>query len=241
MKRFLPDVSPFVEHSSNNLLAVALPYVPVVGRNWRQFSQQAAIDYNLLRIWTFVSVAMLCHDTWFFVLHTTFHKVRRLYKHVHVMHHSLGASCSVLGNAYADAMDIGLCFVSFHAALYLYLCHQQSWNPLAVMALIMVEAMTNIAGESPQDACSCVKYSGVNDQEICCAEPLCRCCAGHCGYKLPFWLHLLVTGGVGILPTCANSKTHYIHHVQPRYNRAIYFVHWDYLTGTYKDSIKGAN
>ena len=155
MTRFLPSVPPFNEHSSNNLLAVGLPYIPlyvVVCRNWRQFSQHATIDYNLIRIWTFVTVAMLCHDAWFFTLHTTFHRVRCLYRHVHVLHHSLGASCSVLANAYADAMDIGLCFVSFHAALYVYMCHQEVWNPLAVVALIMIEAMTNIAGESLQGA-----------------------------------------------------------------------------------------
>ncbi len=62
--------------------------------------------------------------------------------------------------------------------------------------------------------------------------------AGHCGYQLPYWLHLLVTGGVGILPNTADSKTHYIHHLQPQYNRALYFIHWDYVSGTYRNSIK---
>ena len=69
------------------------------------------------------------------------------YRHVHSRHHCLGASCSALGNAYADAVDIGLCFVGFHAALFLYLLCQPTWNAVAVVSLIVVEVMTNIVGE----------------------------------------------------------------------------------------------
>ena len=150
IQRFIPGTAPFAEHPPSNLLAVGLPYIPLyyaISHHWSQFAQRSAVDLNLLNIWSFVTVAMLCHDAWFFALHTIFHKVRRLYKHVHSMHHRLGASCSALGNAYADATDIGLCFVGFHAVLYTYLYHQKAWNPLAVVALIVVEVMTNIVGE----------------------------------------------------------------------------------------------
>lgn len=149
--RFVPGTAPFSEHPPSNILAVGLPYVPLyyaISQSWKHFGQHATFDYNLLNVWSFVTMAMLCHDAWFFSLHTAFHKVRRLYKHVHSMHHRLGATCSVLGNAYADAIDVGLCFVGFHAALYVFLYRQPTWNPIAVVALIVVEVMTNIVGES---------------------------------------------------------------------------------------------
>ena len=148
--RFIAGTAPFAEHPTSNVFAVGLPYIPLyyaISQNWKTFGQKALLDFNLLNIWSFVTLAMLCHDAWFFALHTVFHKVRRLYKHVHSMHHRLGASCSALGNAYADALDVGLCFVGFHAALFVYLYHQPTWNPAAVVALIVVEVMTNIVGE----------------------------------------------------------------------------------------------
>ena len=43
---------------------------------------------------------------------------------------------------------------------------------------------------------------------------------GHCGYELPLWLHAVVTAGVGLTPLAATSKTHYIHHLDPRFNKA---------------------
>ena len=150
IQRFVPGVAPFAEHPPSNLLAVGLPYIPlyfVISLGWTTFRQRATLDFSLLNIWSFVMVSMLCHDAWFFSLHTLMHKVRRLYKHVHSLHHRLGASCSALGNAYADGFDVGLCFMGFHAALYVYLYHQKTWNPLAVVALIVVEVMTNIVGE----------------------------------------------------------------------------------------------
>ena len=42
---------------------------------------------------------------------------------------------------------------------------------------------------------------------------------GHCGYELPLWLHAMVTAGVGLTPLAATSKTHYIHHLDPRFNK----------------------
>lgn len=151
IKRFLPTTAPFADHPPSNLLAVGLPYIPLyaaISHNWWQFVQRSMLDFNPITVWTFVAAAMLCHDAWFFALHTVFHKVRRLYKHVHSRHHRLGASCSAFGNAYADALDIGLCFVGFHAVLYIYLYQQPVWNPFAVASLIVVEVMTNIVGNT---------------------------------------------------------------------------------------------
>ena len=150
IQRFIAGTAPFAEHPPSNIFAVGLPYIPLyyfISQNWAKFAQSAVLDFNVLRVWSFIVMAMLCHDAWFFSLHTLFHKVRRLYKHVHSLHHCLGASCSALGNAYADAIDIGLCFVGFHAALFAYLYCQPTWNPIGVVALIIVEVMTNIVGE----------------------------------------------------------------------------------------------
>lgn len=151
IRRFIPGTAPLAEHPPSNLFAVGLPYTPLycaISLGWTAFGQRAVPDFHMLNIWSFVIVAMLCHDAWFFILHTVLHKVRRLYKHVHSMHHRLRTTCSALGTAYADAIDVGLCFVGFHAALYVYLSHQRTWNPVAVVALIVVEEMANIVGES---------------------------------------------------------------------------------------------
>ena len=150
ISRYIPDTKPFAEHPPSNIFAVGLPYIPLyyaISCAWPTFASRAVMNYSPLNIWPFIVTAMLVHDAWFFAFHTVFHKFRRLYKHIHSMHHRLGASCSPFGNAYADALDIGLCFVSFHAALFLYLYNQPRWNPPAVIALIVVEVTTNIVGK----------------------------------------------------------------------------------------------
>lgn len=150
ISRYIAGTKPFAEHPPSNVFAVGLPYIPLyyaISRSWPTFAQRAVLDFSPYKIWLFIVAVMLIHDTWFFAFHTVFHKFRRLYKHIHSMHHRLGASCSAFGNAYADASDIGLCFVSFHAALFVYLYQQPSWNPLAVVLLIVVEVTTNIVGK----------------------------------------------------------------------------------------------
>ena len=149
--RFIPGTKPFAEHPPSNIFAVGLPYIPLyflISHTWTEFQQRASLSYNPVSIWSFIMIAMLAHDAWFFALHTSFHKFRAMYRHIHSMHHQLGASCSAFGNAYADAVDIGLCFVSFHAVLFAYLFQKQSWNPVAVVALVIVEVMTNIVGKA---------------------------------------------------------------------------------------------
>ncbi len=59
---------------------------------------------------------------------------------------------------------------------------------------------------------------------------------GHCGYALPRWLHAAVTAGVGLTPLAATSKTHYIHHRDPRYNKALYFTWCDRLAGSFRNT-----
>ena len=58
---------------------------------------------------------------------------------------------------------------------------------------------------------------------------------GHCAYELPMWLHALVTAGVGCTPFAATSRFHYIHHLDPRVNRGLYFTWWDRTADTYTD------
>ncbi|KAF5837140.1 hypothetical protein DUNSADRAFT_4760 [Dunaliella salina] len=50
--------------------------------------------------------------------------------------------------------------------------------------------------------------------------------AGHCGYRQPLWLAFLQSWGVCFTPGVAHAKTHYIHHLDPRFNRALYFTWW---------------
>jgi hypothetical protein len=57
---------------------------------------------------------------------------------------------------------------------------------------------------------------------------------GHSGYELPLWLHAAVTAGVGLTPLAATSKTHYIHHLDPRFNKALYFTWCDRLAGSHR-------
>ena len=58
---------------------------------------------------------------------------------------------------------------------------------------------------------------------------------GHCGYEAPLWLHATITAGVGLTPLAATSKSHFLHHIDPRYNRSLYFTWWDRLFGTYRE------
>lgn len=59
---------------------------------------------------------------------------------------------------------------------------------------------------------------------------------GHSGYYIPYWLHLIMTFGLRLIPYSQTSTTHYIHHVDPRYNRALYFTWWDRLWGTFREA-----
>ena len=43
--------------------------------------------------------------------------------------------------------------------------------------------------------------------------------AGHAGYQVPLWVHGLFTGGVGLTPGAATTRTHFIHHIDARLNR----------------------
>ncbi len=58
----------------------------------------------------------------------------------------------------------------------------------------------------------------------------------HTGYEATLWLHGIVTAGVGLTPLAATSKAHFLHHIDPRYNRSLYFTWWDRLAGTHRAS-----
>ncbi len=47
---------------------------------------------------------------------------------------------------------------------------------------------------------------------------------GHCGVRQPAWLAVLQSGGVWLIPGAAHAKTHFVHHLNPRVNRALFFT-----------------
>lgn len=196
-------------HPSSNVWTVGTPYIPLywlLARNWgglHGFGNKMQVSFDVSYIFVFMWVAMVAHDAWFYLIHTLFHYVKPLYQHFHRLHHSNGSNISSLGTAYGDAVDIGSCFVAFHALIYFALSQAGFWNLPAVVALISFEVATNVAG--------------------------------HCGYELPLWAHALLTGGVGLTPYSATSRTHYIHHLDPRVNKSLYFTWWDRLADTYTD------
>eukprot|EP00850_Spirogloea_muscicola_P020099 SM000207S06174 [mRNA] locus=s207:134225:135372:+ [translate_table: standard] len=57
---------------------------------------------------------------------------------------------------------------------------------------------------------------------------------GHSGYDLPVWLWVPLSAGVLLTPGAQESADHFIHHVDPRFNRSLYFTWWDHLAGTYR-------
>eukprot|EP00897_Mesotaenium_endlicherianum_P000486 jgi/Mesen1/10438/ME000082S09942 len=59
---------------------------------------------------------------------------------------------------------------------------------------------------------------------------------GHSGYALPLWIYAPLSFGVLLTPGAQESKIHYIHHLDPRYNRSLYFTWWDRMAGTYRDN-----
>jgi hypothetical protein len=45
--------------------------------------------------------------------------------------------------------------------------------------------------------------------------------------RQPAWLAIVQSAGVWLTPGAAHAKTHYIHHLDPRYNRALFFSWWE--------------
>jgi lathosterol oxidase len=58
---------------------------------------------------------------------------------------------------------------------------------------------------------------------------------GHCGYRLPLWVYAPGSLGVLLTPLAQRPKHHYIHHLDPRFNRSLYFTWWDRLAGSFRD------
>lgn len=59
---------------------------------------------------------------------------------------------------------------------------------------------------------------------------------GHCGFRLPIWVYVPGSLGVLLTPLAQRPKHHYIHHLDPRYNRSLYFTWWDRLAGSFRES-----
>ena len=58
---------------------------------------------------------------------------------------------------------------------------------------------------------------------------------GHSGYDLPAWVYLPLSLGILGTPWSQRSRHHFIHHIDPRINRSLYFTWWDRIVGTFKD------
>ena len=55
--------------------------------------------------------------------------------------------------------------------------------------------------------------------------------------QCPRWFEGIVSAGVlTVTPLAARASTHYIHHLDPRWNRGLYFTWWDRLAGTHAAS-----
>jgi sterol desaturase/sphingolipid hydroxylase (fatty acid hydroxylase superfamily) len=59
---------------------------------------------------------------------------------------------------------------------------------------------------------------------------------GHCGCTVPVWVYGPTSLGVLFTPGSQRPLHHYLHHVDPRCNRALYFTWCDKLAGTYLDT-----
>lgn len=58
---------------------------------------------------------------------------------------------------------------------------------------------------------------------------------GHCGFKLPLWVYVPGSLGVLLTPGAQRPKHHFIHHLDPRYNRSLYFTWWDRIAGSFRE------
>ena len=59
---------------------------------------------------------------------------------------------------------------------------------------------------------------------------------GHCGCTVPIWIYGPTSLGILFTPGSQGPLHHYLHHVDPRFNRALYFTWCDKLAGTYLDT-----
>ncbi|GJP35022.1 hypothetical protein CLOM_g19487 [Closterium sp. NIES-68] len=61
---------------------------------------------------------------------------------------------------------------------------------------------------------------------------------GHCAYHLPPWVFVPLSFGILLTPGAQRPTTHFLHHLDPRYNRSLYFTWWDRMVGTFRDGDK---
>ncbi|KAH7446197.1 hypothetical protein KP509_01G044400 [Ceratopteris richardii] len=57
---------------------------------------------------------------------------------------------------------------------------------------------------------------------------------GHSGFRLPAFVYVPASLGVLLIPLAQRPIHHYIHHLDPRFNRSLYFTWCDRLAGTYR-------
>eukprot|EP00898_Chlorokybus_atmophyticus_P001706 jgi/Chlat1/2536/Chrsp175S02388 len=207
VRRLAPTAPLNLSHALRNIFNTTVSYLPVwflVGRYWLgDMGDRMVLDFNPLRVWLFVWVGMFLHDAWFFAMHNIVHGHKAIFRIVHAGHHDMKADLTANGTTYGDGEPVDLFLhIGLFHGLVLLWMYLQPTWNPLAFLLLLVFEVNTDV-------------------------------TGHCGYWLPDWLHGLISGGVGLTPViAARPSDHYIHHLDPRYNRSLYFRHWDWLTGT---------
>jgi sterol desaturase/sphingolipid hydroxylase (fatty acid hydroxylase superfamily) len=142
------------------------------------------------------------------MIHAAMHGMKPLYRRVHQLHHKQGSSeaVSVLSTAHGEVLDVAMAITPFYSLLMLFLYRRP--EPWNPLHLAMAAF-------------------AVNNVDL----------MGHCGYaRLPPWLYGPASLGVLFTPLAQRPLHHFLHHLDPRVNRSLYFTWWDRLASTFADS-----
>eukprot|EP00877_Chromochloris_zofingiensis_P014839 jgi/Chrzof1/9609/Cz04g09170.t1 len=206
IRRLVPETPNTVTHyklaTFKTFVGSLFPVILVLCYVYKPLLAAAKPDWNPLRFMPFVYLQVIIHDAWFWAVHHVMHRVKYLYRKIHVQHHVLEGDLNVFGTADMHLVEAFFLTMSYYALYLTVGTAMGSWNPVMFYVWVILEGNMNMGG--------------------------------HCGYLLPNWLQFLVTMGVGNTPWSACSTTHYIHHLDPRVNRALYFTWCDKLVGTYR-------
>lgn len=164
----------------------------------------AVPEFTPLKTLLFAWGVVILHDAWFWLVHKVSHENKWLYRNMHQVHHLKNGNGDLTVFETAD-MDTFEAFILFMGFYGLMLAYY-IWR----------------GRWNPIDYFAVVFLEASMNM------------AGHCGYHMPLWLQFIVTAGCGVFPGAAESRTHFIHHLDPRCNRALYFTWWDRLDGTYR-------
>eukprot|EP00850_Spirogloea_muscicola_P023287 SM000344S13011 [mRNA] locus=s344:58639:60047:+ [translate_table: standard] len=175
---------------------------------------RAKPELDLMAAWVFTWVVMVLHDAWFWAVHTTLHRFKVLYRTVHHWHHTTRGDLTVFGTAYGDWLDILCIFPPFYGLVMAWMYNQPSWNPVHFLFL-------GWAFNGPPPPLTFHLRPPPPPLDL---------------IKLPAWVYVPGSLGVLLTPGAQRPKHHFIHHLDPRFNRSLYFTWWDRAAGTYRAS-----